>query len=154
MKFLRRIKLEHIATILVGLLTAIGTVAYISLPWIVEAYVNARSVSLKPESYNTILSSMYCAGVPVLAMLVLVLMLSINICKEQAFIMTNVRYLNLISICSLVAGIVFFVSMFFLNSIFPCIIFVIFVLFSAFVKVFANLFKTAIVYKEENELTI
>lgn len=154
MKILRSIKLEHIATALVALLTAAGTVVYIALPWLVEAYVNARSVSLKPESYNTILSSMYCAGVPVLAMLVLVLLLSINICKGQAFIMKNVSYLNIISICSLVAGIVFFVSMFFLNSIFPAIIFVIFVLFAIFVKVFANLFKTAILYKEENELTI
>lgn len=154
MKFFRSIKLEYIATALVALLLTAGVAVYISLPWIVEAYVNARSVSLKPESYNTILSAMYCAGVPVIAMLVLVLLLSVNICKGQAFIMKNVGYLNIISICSFAAGIVFFVSMFFLNSIFPIIIFVIFLLFAVFVKVFANLFKTAILYKEENELTI
>jgi len=100
------------------------------------------------------LSLLYCVGIPVLAMLGITLLLTVNISRGKAFITQNALCLSLISLCSLIIGAMFFVAMFFLSSIFPIIIATIFVLLAILTKVFADLFRTAIHYKEENELTI
>lgn len=154
MKKQKKITLAHLASVLVGLTIAVGVCVYAMLPWIVEMYVTAADVKLAADSYKTMLSLLYCVGIPVLVLLTLTLFMTVNIGRGRAFVWRNVFYLNMISLCSVAIALMFFAAMFFLNSIFPIIIFVVFILLSILVKVVADLFKTAIRYKEENELTI
>lgn len=142
------------ASALLGLLIAAGIVVYVNLPVIVRTYIRGASVDMAPNSYRVILTLLYCVGVPVLALLGMALLLTINISRGQAFVKQNTVCLNLISLCALIIGLMFLAAMFSLNSIFPIIIFVVFLLLAILTKVFAGLFKTAIQYKEENELTI
>lgn len=143
-----------ISSVVISVIILAGIVVYATLPWIVRSYVQAADVKLAPNSYEVILSLLYCVGIPVLALLGLALLLTVNISRGQAFVRQNTLYLNLISVCSLIIGVMFAVAMFFLHSVFPVIIAVVFVLLAVLTKVFADLFRVAIHYKEENELTV
>lgn len=143
-----------ISSVIIGLIILAGIVVYATLPWLVRGYVDEAGVKLAPNSYEVMLSLLYCVGIPVLALLGLALLLTVNISRGKAFVCQNTLCLNLISLCSLIIGVMFFVAMFFLSSIFPIIIATIFVLLAILTRVFADLFRTAIHYKEENELTI
>ncbi len=146
--------LSTVSSVFIAVIMLAGMVVYATLPWLVRRYVEAAGVKLAPNSYEVILSLLYCVGIPVLALLGLALLLTVNISRGRAFVLQNARCLSFISLCSLVIGLMFFVAMFFLSSIFPIIIATIFVLMAILTKVFADLFRTAIHYKEENELTI
>lgn len=155
MKSIKRVRVfSTVSSVIIAIIIIAGIVVYAALPWLVRGYVDAASVKLAPNSYEVILSLLYCVGIPVLALLGLALLLTVNISRGKAFITQNALCLSLISLCSLVIGVMFFVAMFFLSSIFPIIIAAIFVLLAMLTKVFADLFRTAIHYKEENELTI
>ncbi|MBQ9993294.1 MAG: DUF2975 domain-containing protein [Clostridia bacterium] len=146
--------LPYVANAMLGVIFLAGIAVYATLPWIVNFYMSNSYAQIELRYYNTILSMLYCVGLPVLALLMLAFLLTLNITKGRSFVRQNALYLNLISVCSLVAALVFFVFMFFMYSIFPIVLFTIFVLLAILTKVFADLFKTAIKYKEENELTI
>lgn len=155
MKSIRQVRFfSALSSVVISVLIAAGVVVYATLPWLVRGYVNEAGVKLAPNSYEVILSLLYCVGIPVLALLALALILTVNISRGRAFVRQNALCLSLISLCSLVSGLMFFVAMFFLSSIFPIIIATVFVLLALLTKVFADLFRNAIHYKEENELTI
>jgi len=143
-----------ISSVIITIIIIAGICVYAMLPWLVKGYVKAADVKLAADSYEVMLSLLYCVGIPVLLLLGLALLLTVNISRGKAFVRQNTTYLNMIALCSLVIGIIFFVAMFFLSSIFPIIIATIFVLLAILTKVFADLFRTAIYYKKENDLTI
>lgn len=151
----RRIRtLGILSSIIISIIILAGICVYATLPWLVRGYINAANVAMSPNSYEVMLSLLYCVGIPVLMILSLALMLTVNISRGKAFMRQNALCLNLIALCSLIVGAMFFVAMFFLSSIFPIIIATIFVLLSILTKVFADLFRAAIQYKKENDLTI
>ena len=143
-----------LSSIIITIIIIAGVCVYATLPWLVRGYVNAADVKLAEDSYEVMLSLLYCVGIPVLMLLGLALMLTVNISRGKAFVRQNTLCLNLIALCSVIIGAMFFVAMFFLNSIFPIIIATVFVLLAILTKVFADLFHTAIQYKKENDLTI
>ena len=149
-----KLKIAPITLVLTGLIIAVGVVVYAAIPWLLDAYIKAASVPFPQNTRNTMLTLLYFVGIPVLAMLCCGFRISYNISKERSFIKENVKLMNIISICSASAGVMFFIVMFFLHSIFPVVIFVIFAILALFTRIFAQLFASAIAYKEENELTI
>lgn len=155
MKSIKQTKvLGLFAEILLGVVFLAGVVIYATLPSIVRWYIRNAQVEMAPDSYEVIISLLYCVGIPVLALLALAFTLALNITNGRAFVKQNTVLLNLISLCAIIIGLMFFVAMFFLNSVFPIIIFTVFLLLALLTKLFASLFKTAIQYKEENDLTI
>ncbi len=155
MKSIKRIRVVGIvSSVIISIIILAGICVYATLPWLVRRYVDAADVRLSANSYEVMLSLLYCVGIPVLVLLALALLLTVNISRGSAFVRQNTVCLNLISLCSVIIGVMFFVAMFFLNSIFPIIIATIFVLLAILTKVFADLFRAAIQFKEENELTI
>jgi|GEM_PF-924340 len=155
MKSVKRIRIVGIlSSVLISVIILAGICVYATLPWLVRHYVDAADVRLAADSYEVMLSLLYCVGIPVLMLLGLALLLTVNISRGKSFVKQNTLCLNLIALCSVIIGIIFFVAMFFLNSIFPIIIATVFVLLAILTKVFADLFRAAIQYKEENELTI
>lgn len=142
------------ALILLVLTTVVGLGVYIMLPGVVKLYIDNSNVELAERTYNFILPLLYVVGVPVLGLLGCAILLMHNVARGRAFVWANVHCLRLISVLSFCIALIFTVPMFVLSSIFPIIIFVIFFIFGVIGIVIADLFKTATLLKEENDMTI
>ena len=73
---------------------------------------------------------------------------------NNPFIKENAKNLTIASICCIVIAIEFFVGMFLVNSVFMIIVTGIFLVGSIGLYTLAELFKQAVAFKEENDLTI
>lgn len=159
MQALKKFRLVYLADIMLGLLILCGVGIYAALPWVLDAYIKYSYIDrgiavLQPEVYSTMLIILYCSGIPAIALLVFAFVITMNITRNKPFIMQNARSLNWMGLCSVLISAVFFVGSFFLLSVFPIIICVIFLLLAVLAKVFAELFRNAVLFKEENDLTI
>ncbi len=155
MKNEKRMAVGSIVAIVILIVTlAVGVVVYATLPKVVNTYVKGADVAVRQEIIDTIMPVLYAAGIPVLAMLTLSLLMMFNIAKGKAFIKLNVNYLRFISLSSILLAIIFCYPIFTMNSIYPIIIFVMFVILAVITLVVADLFAAAVRIKEENELTI
>ena len=77
-----------------------------------------------------------------------------NINHNRAFVLQNVKLLKIISLCCLIIALIFFCSVFFIDSIFSFIIVLAFAMAALLFYVIGESFRVATKYKEENDLTI
>lgn len=142
------------AIALIGVTLVVGVFVYATLPAVVELYLKNTNVLMAERTHNIMMPVLYCAGIPILLILVGALLISVNVSRGKPFTMQNVIFLNAMSVCSFCVSAVFTVPVFLLSSFFPIVIFVVFILLAVMALMFADLFKTAIRIKTENELTI
>ena len=142
------------ACFFISIIMLVVAVVYVALPWLIDLYIENSTVEISPNSQRVMISMLYSIGVPTFITLVMAWLLTMNISRGKSFIMKNVTYLRVVSICSVVIAIMVLFFSTFLTSFFPVIITVIFLLVALLSAVFANLFQTAIKYKEENDLTV
>lgn len=155
MKNEKRMAAGSIVAIIILIFTlVVGIAVYAMLPKVVNIYVEGANIAVRQAIIDRIMPVLYAAGIPVLSMLTLSLLMMFNIAKGKAFKKVNVLYLRLISLFSIILALIFIYPMFTMDSIYPIVILVIFVVLSVITLVFADLFATAIRIKEENELTI
>ncbi|MBQ9902842.1 MAG: DUF2975 domain-containing protein [Clostridia bacterium] len=151
---LLKFNLSHMACFFISVIMLVVAVVYVALPWLIDFYVDNSAVEISPNSQKVMISMLYSIGVPVFITLVMAWLLTMNISRGKSFIVKNVTYLRVVSICSVVIAVMVLFFSTFLTSFFPVIITVIFLLLALLSAVFANLFQTAIKYKEENDLTV
>lgn len=155
MKSEKRMAAGSVAAMIILIITlVVGIAVYAMLPQVVNVYVKGADVAVRQEIIDSIMPVLYSAGIPVLAMLTLSLLMMFNIAKGKAFCKQNVLYLRLISLSGLLLALIFIYPIFTMNSIYPIVIFVVFIVLAVVSLVFADLFATAVRLKEENELTI
>lgn len=155
MKSEKRMAAGSVAAMIILIITlVVGVAVYAMLPQVVNVYVKGADVAVRQEIIDSIMPVLYSAGIPVLAMLTLSLLMMFNIAKGKAFCKQNVLYLRLISLSGLLLALIFIYPIFTMNSIYPIVIFVVFIVLAVVSLVFADLFATAVRLKEENELTI
>jgi Protein of unknown function (DUF3036). len=152
-KFLK-FNLSHMACLFISIIMLVVAVVYVALPWLIDFYIENSAVEVSPNSQKVMISMLYSIGVPTFITLAMAWLLTMNISRGKSFIMKNVTYLRVVSICSVVIAFMVLFFSTFLTSFFPVIITVIFLLLALLSAVFANLFQTAIKYKEENDLTV
>lgn len=152
-KFLK-INLSYMACFFISIIILIGMVIYVGLPWLIDLYIENTAVEISASTHRVMISMLYSIGVPIFIMLVLSWLLTMNISRGKSFVSKNVTYLRAISVCSVIIAVMVQFFSTFLSSFFPLIITVIFLLLALLTAVFANLFQTAIKYKEENDLTV
>ena len=152
-KFLK-FNLIHMACLFISIIMLVVAVVYVALPWLIDFYIENSAVEVSPNSQKVMISMLYSIGVPTFITLAMAWLLTMNISRGKSFIMKNVTYLRVVSICSVVIAFMVLFFSTFLTSFFPVIITVIFLLLALLSAVFANLFQTAIKYKEENDLTV
>ena len=152
-KFLK-FNLSHMACFFISIIMLVVAVVYVALPWLIDLYIENTAVEISPNSQKVMISMLYSIGIPTFITLAMAWLLTMNISKGNSFIAKNVTYLRVISICSVVIAVMVQFFSTFLTSFFPLIITVIFLLLALLTAVFANLFQTAIKYKEENDLTV
>ena len=153
-KNLIKINLSHMACLFISIIILIGMLVYVALPWLIDLYIESTAVEISASTHKVMISMLYSIGVPILIMLALAWLLTMNISRGKSFVTKNVTYLRAISVCSVVIAIMVQFFSTFLSSFFPFIITIIFLLLALLTAVFANLFQTAIKYKEENDLTV
>lgn len=153
-KKLLKINLSYMACFFISIIILIGMVVYVALPWLIDWYIENTAVEISASTHRVMISMMYTIGVPILIMLGLSWLLTMNISRGKSFITKNVTYLRAISVCSLIIAVLVQFFSTFLTSFFPLVITIIFLLLALLTAVFANLFQTAIQYKEENDLTV
>ena len=142
------------ACFFISIIMLVVAVVYVALPWLIDFYIENTAVEISPNSQKVMISMLYSIGVPTFITLAMAWLLTMNISRGKSFIMKNVTYLRVVSICSVVIAVMVLFFSTFLTSFFPVIITVIFLLLALLSAVFANLFQTAIRYKEENDLTV
>ncbi len=152
-KFLK-FNLSHMACFFISIIMLVVAAAYVALPWLIDFYIENTAVEISPNSQKVMISMLYSIGVPTFITLAMAWLLTMNIGRGKSFIMKNVTYLRVVSVCSVVIAVMVLFFSTFLTSFFPVIITVIFLLLALLSAVFANLFQTAIRYKEENDLTV
>ena len=152
-KFLK-FNLSHMACLFISIIMLVVAVVYVALPWLIDFYIENSTVEVSPNTQKVMISMLYSIGVPTFITLVMAWLLTMNISRGKSFIMKNVTYLRVVSVCSVVIAFMVLFFSTFLTSFFPVIITVIFLLLALLSAVFAILFQTAIKYKEENDLTV
>ena len=146
--------LSHMACLFISLIFLVGMVVYVTLPWLVDLYIDHTAVEISQSTHRVMISMLYSIGVPIFITLVMLWLLTMNISRGKSFITKNVTYLRVISVCSVVIAVMVQFFSTFLKSFFPFIITIIFLLLALLTAVFANLFQAAVQYKEENDLTV
>ena len=77
-----------------------------------------------------------------------------NVNKNQMFSVNTVRRMRTMAIETLVLAACYLATMFWMSKFFMAALFVVFVLSGSVLLVFAELFRQAVQYKEENDMTI
>ena len=131
-----------------------GLLIYITLPICLDWYVNSYISYASPAMYVKYMVFLYITGPICLTMLFAFIKIFETLDKKDPFIYSNVKRLNLISICSFLIGICYAVKIVMLPTILTVIVTMIFILGGFFILILAAVFKQAIKYKEENDLTV
>lgn len=140
-----------IALLIILIITGIGV--YLNIPELIKVYLHSRE-AYGDREYNSMVFLLYTSGVPAITMLILCVMLIRNIIMNKPFVYNNVRILNGMGICGLLICAIFIIISPYMISFFPPFMAVVFLVLSLVLLIVANLFKIAITYKEENDLTI
>ena len=130
-----------------------GSLVVAFLPLVVKQYILMLRLDLR-DLYIPCLVILYASGIPALVIIHQFIKLFGALKNNKPFERTNVRYLKIASITSIIIAVEYIPAMFIFRSLFTLIITGIFFIAWLGLYVLSELFKQAIEYKEENELTI
>ena len=153
MKITGKKSLSNFIKIVLQILEIAGGIMMIFLPWILKYYINAFRIDLA-DKYIPCLVLLYVSAVPMLIIVWQAIKLFDLLKKNTPFVEDNVRHLKIASICS---GIIFgeyLIGIFFIRSVFLVLIVGIFFVLWIGLYIMSELFKQAVEFKEENDLTI
>ena len=130
-----------------------GLTIFLSLPLCLKWYLEF-SENYSEDYFLKTLILLYVSGVLALAVLYLSIRLLNNINKTTPFNIENPKILKTIGVCSLLIAAIYFIAIFVIKSVFTIILFMIFVMLGFMAVILSEVFKKAIEYKEENDLTV
>lgn len=130
-----------------------GAGIILSLPVSLKWYFNTI-YRINNESYGFLMGFLYVTGVLCLVIVYEMRKIFKTINKRDPFIAENVRSLKRMAVASFAIAICYIVKIFLFNSFLTIIIAMIFTIAGLFTIILAELFRQAVQYKEENDLTI
>jgi len=151
MKITGKNSLSDFIEIFSKIIFIIGILVIITLPYLLKLYVEIFNPVL---DYTAALVILYVSGVPALIIVYEFIKIFDTLKQDNPFVMENVRYLKVISICSLIISIEYIIGLFFIVSVFEIILIGVFTIAWLGGYILSELLRKAIEYKEENELTI
>ena len=107
------------ACLFISIIMLVVAVVYVALPWLIDFYIENSAVEVSPNSQKVMISMLYSIGVPTFITLAMAWLLTMNISRGKSFIMKNVTYLRVVSICSVVIAFMVLFFSTFLTSFFP-----------------------------------
>ena len=151
MKIIGKNSLSNIIKICLQIVFGIGIIIMIFLPFLFKWYTLNVNGTLP---YIPSLILLYISGVPALIIVWKFIEIFKSLKDENPFIMSNVKNLKIVSICSLIIAVEYLIGLFFVKSIFSIVVIGVFTIAWLGLYILSELLKQAIQYKEENELTI
>lgn len=130
-----------------------GLGIYVALPFALKWYMNTiyRTSS---ENYYFLLGFLYITGIVCLGLVNEIRKIFKTLNRKNPFMMDNVKSLNRIGGSSFVIAIAYIIKICFYNSVLTLIITMVFIIAGLFAVVLAEVFRQAVVVKEENDLTV
>ncbi len=138
-------------------LMALAVFVIASLPWLLPWYVGlgfAYDLDKVNWLYWYMLVLLYLSGIASFLILNALRRIFRTCVREEPFIMENVRSLRSISLFSGIIALLYASKVFLLNTFYTMVIVMVFAMATVFGYVLAELFRHAIQFKEENDLTV
>ena len=151
MKVTGKNSLSNFIEICLKIVFVLGILIYITLPLLLNMYMEIFNPILK---YTAALIILYVSGIPALIIVYKFIKIFGTLKLDNPFILENVKHLKVISVCSLIIAIEYIIGIFFIVSIFEIILIAVFIIVWLGAYILAELLRKAIEYKEENDLTI
>ncbi len=153
MKLVGKRGLSGLIEIILIFLMLLAVVLMVTLPWTIEL-ITDRQPGQPGYLYEKYMIVLGISGI--LAELVLWQARGVmrNVNKGCPFCFDTVRRLRIIGIECLTVGIAYAVATFFVTKIFMVVVLVTFTVVGMILLVFSALFRQAVEYKEENDMTI
>lgn len=130
-----------------------GACIYLGLPVILKWYIEKLGVNSK-DNYTFLLVLLYFTGLFCLGIVFEMRKIFNTLNRRDPFMMDNVTSLRRMSIGAFVISGAYVVKIIFFNSFLTVIIAMIFFIAGLFLVILAEVFKQAVEFKEENDLTI
>lgn len=130
-----------------------GIGIYITLPLVLKWYLHTM-YKTSSENYYFLLGLLYVSGVFCLLIVNDIRRIFKTLNRRNPFMMDNAKSLNRIAVESFLIAASYIVKIIFYNSFLTIIIVMIFIIAGLFSIVFAEVFRQAVIVKEENDLTI
>jgi len=153
MKVTGKKSLSNFIKIVLEILGMAGIAILIFLPWILNYYINAFRLDLE-NLYGPCLILLYASAIPMLIIVWQAIKLFDLLKQNTPFVMENVRYLKIASLCSAIIFTEYLIGIFFFRSVFILLVICIFLVAWIGLYIMSELFKQAVEFKEENDLTI
>jgi len=126
----------------------------ISLPYSLRWYMSYIYRVESIENFYFLLVFLYITGIVCLILVNEVRKIFKTVNRKNPFMMDNVKSLNRIAVSSLLIAGAYVVKIFYYNSVLTAILAMVFIIAGLFSLVLAEVFRQAVEYKEENDLTI
>ncbi len=152
MKVIGKKGLTGFTEILITILMLCDIGVLVSMPWWLETYLDIRTSA--SHYYNRYFILLFASGVMAEIVMWQARRLMHNINNVGPFIMDNANILRKIAFCCVAISVGYFFAIPFLPSFFVVIIALAFAVVAVLCFVFAELFKQAVIFKQDNELTI
>lgn len=152
MKMIGKKGLTGFTEILITVLMVCDVIVLVSMPWWLGPYLRTRTTALL--YYNRYFVLLLISGLLAEGLMWQARRLMHNINTVGPFIMDNARILRKIGVCCVLISVEYIIAIPFLPSFFTVLIGLAFAVVALLCFVFAELFKQAVIFKEENELTI
>ncbi len=130
-----------------------GLGIYVALPFVLKWYMN-NIYRTSSENFYFLLGFLYITGIVCLGLLNEIRKIFKTLNRRNPFMMDNVKSLNRIGGSCFVISVAYIIKIFFYNSVLTAIITMVFIIAGFFAVVLAEVFRQAVVVKEENDLTI
>jgi len=130
-----------------------GIGIFLSLPIALKWYMGLMYTRTS-ENYNFLLGFLFITGIFALLIVNEIRKLLKNLNRNNPFIMENVTGLNRIAISCLLITVCYVIKIIFYNSFLTIIVAMVFIITGFFSIILAEVFRQAVVVKEENDLTI
>jgi len=152
MKVMGKNSLSSIIKLGLQVIFILGTLVIIFLPWCLKWYLSF--FSRNEGYYYAMLAILYTSGVLALFIIYKFILMFKTLKLNNPFVNENVRNLQHISFSCCIIAIIYFIAIFVFSSVFTAVIFMIFTIAFLGAYILAEVFRQAVEYKEENDLTI
>lgn len=130
-----------------------GIGIFLSLPFALKWYLGLMYTRTS-ENYYFLFGFLFVTGIFALLVVNEIRKLLKNLNKKNPFIIDNVKSLNRIAISCLLIAACYVIKIIFYNSFLTIIVTMVFIITGFFSIILAEVFRQAVVVKEENDLTI
>lgn len=155
MKYIGKRSLSSFIKLFIILLMIIAVGCLVGLPWLFDLFVNLGYLDqVNGFMTNYFMFILYITGMVSLIILNEMRKIFYSLEAKNPFIYENVRSLKKMSTCAIIISLLYISKVIIYNSIMTMLVVLVFFLASLFALVLSEVFKSAVKYKEENDLTV